>query len=160
VNGFGLSEVSVTSGATVKSVVDITVPLDVVTATLPVVVPAATVAVKDVPEAETPVAATPFTVTLVTLHKFVPDTVMTVVALPAVGVKEVIVGAPTHVVVPKHESGTVNAVPVVELERDQAPLQVLPFIERLFCACPANDTDASAKSGNTNFDIRIQRFFM
>lgn len=135
VNGLGLSEVSVTSGATVKSVVEIAVPLAVVIATLPVVVPVPTVAVSDVPVPETPVAATPFTVTPVTLHKFVPNTVRTVVALPAVGEKEAIVGAPVQTTgAPKQASGTVSAVPAVEDERDQVPVQVLPFIVRPFWA--------------------------
>ena len=113
---------SVTSVATVKFAVEVADPPLVVTATGPVVVPAPMTAVSELPvEVVTPVAAVPFTVTLVALHKLVPVTVISVVAFPVVGVNDVMVGAPLAAQtrgVPRHAAGTFTTVPEVDAEID------------------------------------------
>ncbi len=79
----------------VKLLVEVAVPLDVVTVIVPVVAPVGTVTVRLVAVAEDTVAVVPLNFTLLddaVVEKFVPVIVTVFPASPAVGVKLVIVG--------------------------------------------------------------------
>jgi hypothetical protein len=78
---------------TVKFVVDVAVPPEVVTLSGPVVAAAGTVAWIAAGEVTVNAALTPLNLTAVALAKFVPLIVTTVPMNPLVGVKLVIVGA-------------------------------------------------------------------
>src|SRR5689334_22469897 len=85
-------EKPVTTGVMPKVEVDCTVPLEVVTATLPVVAPVGTVAVINVAELVVNEDATPLNVTLLTLVKLVPLIVTLAPIGALVGVNDVMVG--------------------------------------------------------------------
>jgi hypothetical protein len=155
----------VTSAATVKLDADVAVPLAVVTTTGPVVVPAPTIAVNEPPvEVLIPVAAVPFTVTLVGAHKLVPEMVIKVLAFPAAGVNELIVGAPVAVhttgVPVKQAAGTFTTVPLADAEIDHGVVHCVPFTVIVPCAWLVKATAASPTNDMTVFDIRIQKFFI
>lgn len=165
--GFGLTDDRLTNAATVKLAADgALVPPVLATTTGPVVVPVPTTAVSDAPvEVATLVAGTPLTVTLVTLHRLLPETVIVVVAAPVVGVNELIVGTPVaeHVggmTVPKHDAGTVTAVVPDEVATDQDPEQAAPFNVSELCACAENGIDNKATSGAITLDMRTLKVFI
>ncbi len=88
----GVKPLIVGAGMTVKSAALVAVPSGVVTAILPVVAPAGTMAVICVAELTVKDAVTPLKVTLVAPVRFVPLTATDVLAGPLVGVKPVTVG--------------------------------------------------------------------
>src|SRR5213594_2245823 len=94
----GVKLVIVGAGITVKLFVLVAVPPGVVTRSGPVVAPVGTVAWIVVAEVTVKLALTPLNVTVVAPVKFVPLIVTLVPTGPLVGVKLVIVGAPTSVV--------------------------------------------------------------
>jgi hypothetical protein len=147
---------------TVNCCVDVPVPLDVVTDTVPPA-PAATVAVAVVAPLETLVAALPPTVTLVAPQRLVPVMVICVPIGPDSGAMLLIVGAPVLVQPPRQELGNVMVVVVPEAEALQLPEQVVP-LTIIVCAVEnvemAKDASASVAKPSNFRSVLIMNLFL
>lgn len=88
----GVNEVMLGMNVTTKLLALAATPATVVMLTAPVVAPGGTLARNCVGESNVKIAATPLSVTELTLIKFVPVTVINVPTGPIVGLKEVMVG--------------------------------------------------------------------